>query len=86
MQKEKPNITFSVALVLAFLAAEKIHRQLEDLALADFGRLPLGSHGPGILLEKLLGPWKLLENYFRLENPLNLMRQCLNFMKKSLNT
>ena len=45
-----------------------------------------GSHGPGILLEKLLGPWKLLENDFLLENSLNLEKQCLNFMKKSLNT
>ena len=40
-----------------------------------------GSHGPGIFLEKLLG-W----NDFLLENPLNLKKQCLNFMKKSLNT
>ena len=45
-----------------------------------------GLHGPGILLEKLLGPWKLLENDFLLENSLNLKKQCLNFMKKSLNT
>ena len=40
MQKEKPNVTYSVALVLAFLAAENKNRQLEDLPLADFGRLP----------------------------------------------
>ena len=38
-QKEKPKITYSVALVLAFLAAENENRQLEDL-LADFARLP----------------------------------------------
>ena len=31
---------YSVALVLAFLAAENKNRQLEDLPLADFGRLP----------------------------------------------
>ena len=37
-------------------------------------------------LKKLLGPWKLLENDFLLENPLNLMKQCLIFLKKSLNT
>ena len=30
----------SVALVLAFLSAENENRQLEDLSLADFGRLP----------------------------------------------
>ena len=29
-----------MALVLAFLAAENENRQLEDLPLADFGRLP----------------------------------------------
>ena len=39
-QKEKPKITYSVALVLAFLAAENENRQLEDLPLADFARLP----------------------------------------------
>ena len=37
IQKEKPKAT---ALVLAFLAAENENRQLEDLLLADFGRLP----------------------------------------------
>ena len=31
---------YSLALVLAFLAAENENRQLEDLPLADFGRLP----------------------------------------------
>ena len=36
--KEKPKVLYSVALVLAFLSAE--NRQLEDLPLADFGRLP----------------------------------------------
>ena len=38
--KEKPKVTYSVALVLAFLSAENENRQLEDLPLADFGRLP----------------------------------------------
>ena len=38
--KEKPKVTFSVALVLAFLSAENENRQLEDLSLAHFGRLP----------------------------------------------
>ena len=38
--KEKPKVTYSVALVLAFLSAENENRQLEDLSLADFGRLP----------------------------------------------
>ena len=36
--KEKPKVLYSKALVLAFLSAE--NRQLEDLPLADFGRLP----------------------------------------------
>ena len=38
--KEKPIVTNSVALVLAFLLAENENRQLEDLSLADIGRLP----------------------------------------------
>ena len=38
--KEKPKVAYSVALVLAFLSAENENRQLEDLPLADFGRLP----------------------------------------------
>ena len=37
--KEKPKVKYSVALVLAFLAAENENRQLEGLPLADFGRL-----------------------------------------------
>ena len=40
MRKEKPKVTYAVALVLAFLSAENENRQLEDLSLADFGRLP----------------------------------------------
>ena len=39
-RKEKLKITYSVALVMAFLAAENENRQLEDLPRADFGRLP----------------------------------------------
>ena len=38
--KEKPKVTHSVALVLAFLSAENENRQLEDLSLADYGCLP----------------------------------------------
>ena len=38
--KEKPKVAYSVALVLAFLSSENENRQLEDLPLADFGRLP----------------------------------------------
>ena len=38
--KEKPKVAYSVALVLAFLLSENENRQLEDLRLADFGRLP----------------------------------------------
>ena len=37
--KEKPKVTYSLALVLAFLSAESENRQLEDLSLADFGRV-----------------------------------------------
>ena len=37
--KEKPKLTYSVTLVLAFLSAESENRQLEDLPLADFDRL-----------------------------------------------
>ena len=40
MLKEKPKVTFSVVLVLAFLLAENENRQLENLSLAHFGRLP----------------------------------------------
>ena len=38
--KEKPKVKYSAALVLTFLSAENENRQLEDLPLADFGRLP----------------------------------------------
>ena len=38
--KEKPKVTYSVALVLAFLSAENENWQLEDLPLVDFDRLP----------------------------------------------
>ena len=40
IRHEKPNVTYSVALVMAFLAAEGENRQLEDLPWAYFGRLP----------------------------------------------
>ena len=40
MQKQKPRVSYSVALVLAFLEADNENRKLEDLALAHFGRLP----------------------------------------------
>ena len=36
---EKPKVTCSVALGLAFLSAENGNRQQEDLSLIDFGRL-----------------------------------------------
>ena len=38
--KEKPKVTHSVALVLAFLSAENENQKLEDLSLADYGCLP----------------------------------------------
>ena len=40
IRKEKPKVTYSVALVMAFLAANNENRQLEDLPQADFGRFP----------------------------------------------
>ena len=40
IRKEKPKVTYSVALVMAFLAAENENRQLEDSPQADFGRVP----------------------------------------------
>ena len=40
IQKDKLKVTYSVALMLAFFTAENENRQLEDLPLADFGRLP----------------------------------------------
>ena len=38
--KEKPKVTYSVALVMAFLAAENENRQQGDLPQANFGRVP----------------------------------------------
>ena len=40
IRKEKPKVTYSVALVMAFLAANNENRHLEDLPQADFGRFP----------------------------------------------
>ena len=40
VRKGKPKVTYSVALVTAFFAAENENRQLEDLPRADFSRLP----------------------------------------------
>ena len=39
-EKKNPKNTYSVALVMAFLAADNENRQLEDLPQADFGRFP----------------------------------------------
>ena len=39
-EKEKPEIMYSVALVMAFPAAESENRQLKYLPQADFGRAP----------------------------------------------
>lgn len=38
--ERKTKATYSVALVLAFLAAGSENRELEDLLLADFARVP----------------------------------------------
>ena len=35
LRKKKPKVTYSVALVMAFLAAENENRQLEDMPQAD---------------------------------------------------
>ena len=37
---EKPKVTYSVALVMAFLAAENENRQQGDLPQDNFGRVP----------------------------------------------
>ena len=39
VRKEKPKVTKSVALVMAFHTAENENRELEDLPQADFGRV-----------------------------------------------
>ena len=39
-RKDKPKVMYSVALVMAFLAAENENRQLDDLPQVDFGRVP----------------------------------------------
>ena len=41
MLKEKWEVTYSMAFVLAFLLTENENQQLEDLPLADFGCLPV---------------------------------------------
>ena len=38
--QEQPKVWYSVALVMAFLTTENKNRQLEDLPLTDFGRVP----------------------------------------------
>ena len=43
--KEQPKVTYSVALVLAFLSAENENQQLEDLPLANFCRWKISSVG-----------------------------------------
>ena len=39
VRKEKPKVTKSVTLVMAFPTAENENRELEDLPQADFGRI-----------------------------------------------
>ena len=41
--KRKPKITYSVALIMAYLAAENENRQLEDLLQSAFGSLKISS-------------------------------------------
>lgn len=40
MGQEQPKVWYSVTLVMAFLTAENKNRQLEDLPLTNFGRVP----------------------------------------------
>ena len=40
IRKEKPKVTYSVTLVMTFLAAENENRQVKGLPQADFGRVP----------------------------------------------
>ena len=40
MQKEKPKVTYSVALAMAFLVAENENQLLEDLPQANVGLEP----------------------------------------------
>ena len=40
IREEKPKVTYSLALVMAFLRAENKSRQLQDLLQADFGHVP----------------------------------------------
>ena len=40
IRNEKPKVTYLVALIVVFLAAENENRQLEDLRQADCGHLP----------------------------------------------
>ena len=39
-KRNKPKVTYSVALIVVFLEAENENRQLEGLPQADFGRVP----------------------------------------------
>ena len=40
IRKEKPRVSYSVALIMALLTAISENRQLKDLPRADFGRVP----------------------------------------------
>ena len=40
IRKEKPRVSYSVALIMALLTAISENRQLKDLPQADFGRVP----------------------------------------------
>ena len=44
IRKEKPKVTYSVALVMVLLAAENENWRLEDLSQADFGRATWKQH------------------------------------------
>ena len=44
IRKEKPKVTYSVALVMVLLAAENENWRLEDLSQVDFGRATWKQH------------------------------------------
>ena len=44
IRKEKPKVTYSVALVMVLLAVENENWRLEDLSQADFGRATWKQH------------------------------------------
>ena len=71
IRKEKPKITYSVALVIAFLAAENENRHLEHLSQADFRRVPeknssnwkLRQFFVFVMIQRIFSSWALSPKY-----------------------